>query len=517
MPSQDEAGHILSNLKYRELFLEARPWRGYWWKNLVEVNGFYPPFVYCVTGGLKSLFGPDRFLDNLGISVFVGILSTSSFLTLRVLGFGIAASVLAPVIINIYPSVAALGHSYMLDYPLLAMVSAGIFAICNWRTRRTLSWALGAGIILAMACLTKQIAVVYLVGVGGIFVLEAIFSSDKRFKKEALIQLGIMALTTALIALPYVLYSYRETAALTEAVKTSLHNEGIYNSFADYLLFYCRDGFRWMMSPLLMVLFVVSLFATGLSGHKKLLPVWVSAVVGTLLMCTNKDFPVSTRYIVPALMLPACLTAAWLGSLLECKKVVARGAAVVLLLLAVTQYISYSFCPRPLSGFSGLNGLSEAMGVGEPDMAVSDISHWAPLPKEEWGYNWALDEIERRDGNVPVYLNVLANSYSLNAHTFELVAKERKSYIQPTTSRYHTVTGDKIDFNPESALYFQWYLITSGSQGFELLDEDSRLNGKRLQKFLDDSGHFSLESKMRCPDGSELKLYRQVSSQPQPK
>ncbi|MEZ4538261.1 MAG: hypothetical protein R3D26_25150 [Cyanobacteriota/Melainabacteria group bacterium] len=167
IPNQDEAGHILNSLRFQELFLTPRPWKGHWWIELFSVNTFYPPLVYIVSALLKCVLGAARWVDVLVACLFTFLLSSSSLLTMRLAGLCFVGSCIAPVIISLYPAVAALNHSYMLDYPLLSMVNVGLQCVsisgdrCLLRKGRPL-----AGFILRLCCLTKQIAAIYLAGAG---------------------------------------------------------------------------------------------------------------------------------------------------------------------------------------------------------------------------------------------------------------------------------------------------------------------------------------------------------------
>ena len=507
--NQDESGHILNSISFMELFLEPRPFRGYWWNNLFSVNNFYPPFVYILSGLMKCVLGIGRWVDIFVASVFTFWLAASSFLTVRILGFSVLSACLAALLVNLFPSAAALNHSFMLDYPLLSMVSVGIFSICFWRQKPTLLRALASGVLLGLSCLTKQIAAVYLVGTGALFVIESLISDRKEARFKELIQLFVMALTTAVVAGPFVVYSYKATKTLTDTIKAEMSSGGASRSFVDYFGYYVTQGFPAVLSYFFFALFILAGILVGAKVHRKLLPVWFSFAVGVLAMSSWTDFPISTRYIIPALTLPAYLIGIFLANLFESRKRFYQLLASISIAVAVALYISFNFCPYPISGPSILVNLAPSLGAREPDQLSRDKNHRAPQPYQDWGYEWTLDQIEKWDKGVPIYLNILANSYEVNAHTYELLTKERKSQVRATTSRYHTVVGDKIDFSPEKALYYHWYLRKDGDLGWPLADQASRDNEQKLNDFLDNSGKFRKVATKVLPDGATLTLYRQ--------
>lgn len=508
IPNQDEAGHILNSISFMELFANPRPWRGYWWHELFSVNTFYPPFVYAVSGLLKCLLGPARWVDVLVCGLFTFILSSSTIFTLVLLEFSLPAACAAAVIVNLFPAAAALNHSYMLDFPLLAMVSLGIFSLCYWRQNPTYRRSVIAGAILGLSCLTKQIAAVYLAGPGLLFFLEACFLSTKKKRTSSILQLLLAAAICALVAGPFFLFSYHAMKELTDTIKTEMQSTGADRTVFDYLFRYLTRGFSSLLSPLLYGTAIVSAVLVGKASNIKLLPVWSSFLFGVCAMSCLVSFPFSTRYIIPALCLPAALLAIVLLDLWHSKNWMKMVVALTVSLLAIFQYVSFNFCPYPISAPAILVDLAPSLGLSEPDQLSDSKEHRCPEPSKNWGYDWVLDEIHKKDKDAPVYLNVVSNSYNLNAHTFQLYAKERKSAVRPTTSLHHTVVGDKFDFDPEKALYFHWYLIKSDSSGYPLADDSSRLNMQKLKKFLCESGRFSEMNSLRLEDGTKLILYR---------
>lgn len=107
---------------------------------------------------------------------------------------------------------------------------------------------------------------------------------------------------------------------------------------------------------------------------------------------------------------------------------------------------------------------------------------------------------------------MLANLPELNAHTFELEVKERNLGLRPTTSRVYTCGGDQVEFNRETALYYEWYLIKTGNQGYRLKDENDVKNLSLLEGFIASGGEYYLVASRSAPDGAILKLYRKITN-----
>lgn len=225
-------------------------------------------------------------------------------------------------------------------------------------------------------------------------------------------------------------------------------------------------------------------------------------------------FP-SLRYVAPALVATAIYSGFGLAKILE-----RRAASVVawgVLAAAFMQFVSFNFAPYPISQPSFVPRVSETLGVAlverfglsERDQRGSVVRHSHPRPAEDWGQEWALRTIDRLEGGKPVWLNILPDYVQLNGNTFELVARMIGSPVRPTTSRRWTVMGDRVNFDPRTAMYFQWYLLKSGGQGNLLRDEESKRNYASLIDFVKESGRFNLVATHPLPDGSTMFLYRQ--------
>ena len=116
--------------------------------------------------------------------------------------------------------------------------------------------------------------------------------------------------------------------------------------------------------------------------------------------------------------------------------------------------------------------------------------------------------IDKLDHGIPVWLNILPNVPQFNPHTFELLARHQGMAVRPTSSRTWTVMGDQVSFTPDTALYYQWYLIKTGAQGYQFKDKDSGTSYEDLKDFVRKSGHFTPITTQLLPDGSTLLLYR---------
>lgn len=507
VPMMDEAGHVLHGLYFRDLFEHASVLKGSWWHSMLTVSQFYPPVVPLVTGFLKATVVSSPFVDVFVHSAFTFVLASSMVLTGRLMGLTLRASVLAAVFVNLFPGVSSVNHQFMLDFPATAAVAAGMLAMLVWRARPGFPAAVAAGLVLGACCMTKQIVAAFLMGTGMFLVLEALFGGPKEKRAGLLLQLGALVVSTVVVGLPWVITNASYSKSITDYMTTCFREAGTTFGFAHNLLFYI-GCFVPSMTPFLVSLFVISLvymLATprGRLIQMKLLPVTAMAVTGILLMSTYLCS--LERYIMPALIFAAfCLGVGF--DLLMSRRML---MAVVLLLVAGLQFVSYNFSPSPLN-VPVLSELSGRMGVKTMAPTCKNGSKDNPVPAStDWGYAWVTGAIEKVDKDKPVYLNVLINEPELNAQSFELYFRERRLPIFGTTSRIWAVSGDIVEFDPEKALYYQWYLFKTANTPFGFKDRDSKEAFEKLSSFVKDSGRFYLAGSHPTPDGAAIELYRQ--------
>ncbi|MBZ0185271.1 MAG: hypothetical protein K8F91_03390, partial [Candidatus Obscuribacterales bacterium] len=364
----------------------------------------------------------------------------------------------------------------------------------------TLVRSILCGLVLAMCCLTKQIVAGFLIFPGLFFLIAALMDKDKLFRIKGTIT---VAVSTILFALPWLIANWGEMMKMESTVKVEFAEAGMSSSLFGNL-FYYAGSLWWSLSPSLCLLFVASILLVGPKKHLRLLPIWASSLGGLLFISSWTFRLPDERYLVPGLLIAAVCSSVLVGQLLHQTRLFPKLCVLFLLLAGIcsnyVQFFDRSFVDRfaPVRVFAGLpSGNGQA-----PDLS--------PVRFSDWGYSWVFSSIEKIDGQQPVYLNVLTNLPELNAHTFELEVKERNLGLRPTTSRVYTCGGDQVEFNRETALYYEWYLIKTGNQGYRLKDKKDVKNLSLLEGFIASGGEYYLVGSRTAPDGAILKLYRKI-------
>ncbi|GEM_PF-671903 len=512
LPAPDDSSYILASFKYADLLRHPRFWGAAWWHEMLTVNRLYPPTVMMFNGVLRLFCGPGHWVDALSAVIFNGLLTASVYGTTRILTGNGRSAIIAAVLVNFYPEISAMSHLFLLDGPLVSMVSCGLLALVWWRDAPGWRRALVCGVILGLSCLTKQIAATYLL-FPGIFCLAEGIRWDRGAKRWVRTpQLLATAGVTALVGMPWLAANLGYIRWFARYNQSSMGPISLSEALSTNSSFYA-GSLPSVMSPLLFVAFLASLVLIDKSTHKRLLPVALCGAGGVLSICTLTWIFPSLRYVAPALVATAIYTACAMSRLVEHR--FARVAVWGVLALGVVQYVSFNFAPYPLPASAAQ--LSEKMGVElveifgltARDRREMRMRHSNPLASEDWGQEWALKTIDLVEGGKPVYLNILPDYVQLNGNTFELLGRMLGSPVRPTTSRKWTVMGDEIKFSPETAMYFQWYLLKSGAQGNILRDDASERDYARLIDFVTRSGKFEQVGSHRLPDGSTMFLWRQ--------
>ncbi len=495
VPSTDEAGHILNGLQYKDLLRHPTFWKPDWIIKFLSVNPFYPPGVYIYDGFLKLVLGNGRWVDNLCWLSYVALLTAATYGIAWQTTFRWKIAATAAVLVNLYPQIAFLSHVYMLDLPLVATVSAGLFALLWWQSKPTWTRTVVTGIVLILACLTKQLGAAYLIP-------PCLYLLVVSRSKPKVIAMGAMV---AAVMLPWLAVNIQWIK--NYANENAANMQGVSNSplnvFFDYGV-----GLTYSLSLLFTIMLAVACAFLLRENHRRLILLYVTAIGGlfltSLLSCT---FPLD-RYAAPVLVVCAVMTAYGGAGIFARQRNWGAGFAFVVALAGALQYASFCFSPVPVAA-AWLEQCGKFFHPELREFRGARIPKSLPVDATGWGQAWVIDTIAQTDPQSPVWLNILPSHGMFNPHSFELLALEKGSPIKPTTSRYWTIMGDSVDFSPEKALYHHWYLLKSGHQGNPFKDEESQNNYDKLVSFVESGGRFRAVAEKAIPDGSILTLYRQ--------
>jgi hypothetical protein len=105
--------------------------------------------------------------------------------------------------------------------------------------------------------------------------------------------------------------------------------------------------------------------------------------------------------------------------------------------------------------------------------------------------------------------NIYDNLYDINVEHIGSVLNKYSKKLKATTFRNWTPQGDKVGpFNLNEVLFFNWYLVKTGYQGNNFLDDDSANNYHNLKHFVETSNYFEKIDDLVTINKSVLSLYK---------
>jgi 4-amino-4-deoxy-L-arabinose transferase-like glycosyltransferase len=506
-PTQDEANHILSSITFRELLMHSRPWQGQWWYHCWSTNAFYPPFVYFINAIFLLTFGQSRFVEQLSMSCFAGLMVLSIYGLTRLLNGTRLAAGAAALCLAMYPAISELSHTFFLDLPVVSMTAFAVMVFLWWRHGKEPSlWgALLAGVAFGAACLTKQIVAAYLLPVGLYFLVYDLVLKIKQQRTEEsrsrgnwLFQTIGVGIITMIIGLPFTLITYQTSRSYIASNMEAFASKGIHLSYLDKLWLYVYQ-LPSAMSPVLWGLFVIAVLQVSRKSFMSMLPVIVSSLGGLCITLACPGIGTDFRYYLPSLITPAILSGLVLDKLLLSKNRWALPAIIIVMGISVGNYVVNNFAPYPLQVPAQAFKLLRTVYVNNPE------------PITDWGHQMVIDTIMKIDRDKIVYLNILPNDHALHINAFTLLLKEQNNEnIRVSGSRLYTIVGDQVHFNQREALGYHWYLWKTGATGLKFFDKHSENEFRRLVDFVQLGGNYRLVAQQSLPDGTKLMLYRRT-------
>ena len=466
-PNQDEAEHIMNSIAAKDLLRHCHPLSSHWWHQVLSINCYYPPAAYLVNGFFLLLFGTSRFTEQLSLTFFTGLMTVSIYGIVRLLSGGRLAACISACCIALYPLIIKLSHSFFLDLPEVAMTALALMTLLWWSQSPVPKWrrTILTGVIIGLACLTKQLVAAYLLPVALYFlvVYSGLAYPLKKPQWNWLVHMLTMGIITIGIGLPFLIINYAPTHNMTNMIMGDFAQKNIHWTYLDRLSLYLP------LIPQIMSLWLMSMFFASCvfcipffskpKQHFRLAPISLSALGGMFLMIAWPGNAVDPRYLAPVLIAPAIYTGFLLAKLLQSGRKWQQILAIFVMVVAVVNYVFVSFVPYPLFAPKLSWQSSESKSENNPVLPA------------DWGHKLVIDTIQKIDGHNPVYLNILPNMATLHTHAFELFFKEAGiTTIIPTTTRQFTVFGDKVKYSPQEALQYQWYLWKTGSVGYIFFD-----------------------------------------------
>jgi 4-amino-4-deoxy-L-arabinose transferase-like glycosyltransferase len=139
VPGWDQGGHLTRSMMYWRLVQQANWWSSDWWYSFWTASTKYPPLVYALTVPLFNGLG-----TSFDTATLINLLF-SAILLLAVYGLGsylftMPVGVLAAAICLMMPGLYRIRLDYLIDYPLVALVTLSFFCLTVWWGKAKGKW-----------------------------------------------------------------------------------------------------------------------------------------------------------------------------------------------------------------------------------------------------------------------------------------------------------------------------------------------------------------------------------------
>ncbi len=139
VPGWDEGGHLVRAMNYWRLINQAGWFSADWWHSFWTASTKYPPLVYALTAPFINVFGTQFDAATLVNLPF------SAMLLLAVYGLGaylftVPVGLMAAGICLVMPGLYRIRLDYLIDYPLVALVTLSFFCLTVWWGKAKGKW-----------------------------------------------------------------------------------------------------------------------------------------------------------------------------------------------------------------------------------------------------------------------------------------------------------------------------------------------------------------------------------------
>jgi 4-amino-4-deoxy-L-arabinose transferase-like glycosyltransferase len=529
IPCWDTAAHRLNSCYVYDLLKHPHFRHLDWYRHIFAVSPLYPPLFYIINASLKLIFG---YLTNTEIAsnmFFAAILFASLYYIGETTFKNRLASLIAASLVFLYPAVFWSAHCASLDFASLAMVGLGLATFSWWSEQPQPKRSLILGLVFGLALLTKNNTPIFFAGPILVDLTYALFKNRPKLDYERIKQLALSGIITTLVVLPWLVLAgpavsqfinsiqkqnFHANSALSTPPNIAATNSQV-SFLSEFLIHFHRftlEDLPLILSPLLCICLLAAATTIKTINRSKLY--LFSSLILSIIIASAFRWPHQFRYIEPAAVPAAALTAGSISLLWSNKKLIARLLLIVILAIALFQIIYDAFTPYPLKMPAWTNNIMQTFNekfktlslIGQmPGISVS------PLPESDSGITWALQNIESLSQNKPTNLMIMPNANPINCSPFYYLTKIRKDNIEVGSPREHTELGDKVRFNKDKAVWYQWYILKSGDQGIPFCDTESSQAYDRWSTFVRSSGLYKLFSKKILADNTSLEIYKSVS------
>ena len=507
VPSWDDGYHLSNALTYRDFLNEGVRWfSADWWSEFLRQTTKNPPLSYVLGAWAMMLFGASSDAAAWIFMPMNAVILVSVFLLGRRL-WRPSVGLWAAVFVILMPGLRDLRLVFLIDQPLVALVTASFTSLTFWHLAKTArqGWAacVAFGICLGLAMLAKPTSIIYLAT--PLLVTMKFGLSGQNWRKLGQAMLALVL--CAAIAAPWYLtnlifvFSAGSSAAIDSA---RIEGDPLPDTLAAWTFYAERlpGQITWPLLAFALTAGTLSLLskaaqhgtsrlgrfrsavATEARPGKRHAVIWLAIyLVGSYVLITlipNKD----SRYVTPYLPVVAVLLAAVMAELPR----YAQGlqlftAGLALLAMLNSMFLLPVLSTGPLS--AALHSLSPAP-AHQPDL------------KGGWPNRAIMDAVASGAPHQISVLGVLTATDRINDHSLGFFGRLGTQRVYASelgnTPRDQDYEMDALD----------WFLINVQDQ------KAGEFRRKQLITAIEQNPDFNIFKQFTLPDGGKLHLYRRT-------
>ncbi len=487
VPAWDQAEYLNGALNYWQALQDPNIFSVAWWVQLWQLSSKVPPFFFLSTVPILNGLGTGGDQASVIQSIYSGILLTSVY-GLGTKLFNPRLGLWAAGLCQILPGLYRYRVEFLLDYPLTAIITLCFYTLTLWhwsQTKhpvKTTCLAIGFGVTLGIAALTKQPAAFFLITPILVSGIQSLLRRHWGKFSQWLLSLGV----ATVILYPW--YRTNWLLMLTGGKRATLDSaiaEGdpALNTLEAWV-YYLKITPYLVSIPLLMVA-VVGLAIT-ITRKKFFQPQinWLLIfLIGAYFLSSlniNKD----ARYVLPYLPVLTLVFAYGLQSWDLLTRRWGRWirwetAGFVTLLMLLNLY--------PLGG----EKLTQAFSPR--------VQHY-PYLGQPFPHPQVINQITQTEPYLKATLGVLPSTPFINQHNFSFYGALANFQV------YGRQVGTNVKQVWQDARVLSWFITKTADQGSVPQPAQSQIT-----QIVETGGDFELAQTWSLPDQSTLKLYHQKS------
>lgn len=471
-PLWDMAGHSARVFVFSDFITGFHP------KAIWQYDTIYPPATYLVSAGATLLFGRTADGPQLSLLIYVVVALAATY------GLGLewlrsrGRAAFAVGLLASFPLAAHFSRLYDLDYPLMAVTAAAVYALVRSEGFLHRRWSLFFGALAGFGLLTKW---TFFVFVSGPLIIE--FFRHRAWRRTA--NLVWAAGLVLLIAAPWYVIHIDDLLRSAEATRQNVFSVPTENLFGPAsIAFYINWLTRTLTWPLMSLALLGLMFRCAPAGSGTAL--WRTWVILPYFIFTFLIASKESRYLLPIFPALAIAIVAFLTALRPRLRI---GLTVFAVIVAVFTWIETSWGTRWLSDRT-YNALDLESTYGFQEI-TTERPYYGPTYPTSYHANldqvfYALVTDARERGHSYPAIAVVPNSIYFSDAQFRLLAARN---------------GWSADFRPsnrvrggnwrEEILKANYIITKTGDQGpapfrgslNDIRDEEALAASKIFQEF----------------------------------